>query len=165
MLPTPERNPRINNVDILLIMIYTGLRPSELLNITTDNVHLEEQYMVGGMKTAAGRDRIIPIADKILPLIKNRYDPGKKYLINNKFGNHYDYKNYANSNHVTVMQRLNLKHKPHDCRHTFATLMNNAGANDVCVKLIMGHSFGNDITKGVYTHKTVRELLAEVNKI
>lgn len=60
---------------------------------------------------------------------------------------------------------LNNSYKPHDCRHTFATLMNNAGANDVCTKLIRGHSFGNDITKGVYTHKSVTELLAEVNKI
>ena len=160
-----EKLYEINNVDILLIMIYTGMRPSEMLNILTVNVHLDEQYMIGGMKTAAGRDRVIPIADKILPLIKARYDPHKKYLINNKFGNHYDYKNYANSNHITVMGKLKMKHKPHDCRHTFATLMNNAGANDVCTKLIMGHSFGNDITKGVYTHKSVTELLAEVNKI
>ena len=64
----------VNNVDLLLITIYTGLRPTELLEITTDNVHLDEQYMIGGMKTEAGTDRVIPIADKILPLVKNRYD-------------------------------------------------------------------------------------------
>ena len=40
----------INNVDIILIMIYTGLRPTELLEIQTENVHLDEKYMVGGMK-------------------------------------------------------------------------------------------------------------------
>ena len=49
--------------------------------------------------------------------------------------------------------------------HTFASLMDNAGANDVCIKLIMGHSMKNDTTKGTYTHKTLEELLAEVNKI
>lgn len=54
----------INNVDLILITIYTGLRPTELLEITTDNVHLDEQYMIGGMKTEAGTDRTIPIADK-----------------------------------------------------------------------------------------------------
>lgn len=73
----------INNVDIILIMIYTGLRPTELLEILTENVHLEEKYMIGGIKTDAGNDRIIPLNDKIIPLIKNRYDPNKKYLINN----------------------------------------------------------------------------------
>lgn len=40
-----------------------------------------------------------------------------------------------------------------------------AGANDVCIKLIMGHSMKNDTTKGTYTHKTLEELLTEVNKI
>lgn len=44
----------INNVDIILIIIYTGLRPTELLEIQTENVHLDEKYMVGGMKTEAG---------------------------------------------------------------------------------------------------------------
>lgn len=58
-----------------------------------------------------------------------------------------------------------MKHLPHDGRLTFASLMDNAGANDVCIKLIMGHSMKNDTTKGTYTHKTLEELLTEVNKI
>ena len=45
-----------------------------------------------------------------------------------------------------------MKHLPHDGRHTFASLMDSAGANDVCIKLIMGHSMKNDTTKGTYTH-------------
>ena len=32
----------IPNVDIVLIYIYTGMRPSELLNITVEDVHLDE---------------------------------------------------------------------------------------------------------------------------
>lgn len=155
----------INNVDLILITIYTGLRPTELLEITTDNVHIEEQYMVGGMKTEAGTDRIIPIADKILPLIKNRYDPDRRFLVNNKYGNHYTYGSYVSANFNTVMNRLQMKHLPHDGRHTFASLMDNAGANEVCLKLIMGHSMKNDVTKGVYTHKTIPQLIEEVNKI
>ena len=155
----------INNVDIILIMIYTGLQPTELLEIQTENVHLDEKYMVGGMKTEAGKDRIIPLNDKIIPLVKNRYDPNKKYLINNKFGNHYTYGTYMNGNFNTCMGKLKMKHLPHDGRHTFASLMDNAGANDVCIKLIMGHSMKNDTTKGTYTHKTLEELLTEVNKI
>ena len=155
----------INNVDILLIFIYTGLRPSELLNILTENVFLDKQYMVGGMKTENGKDRIIPIADKILPLIKARYDPDRKYLINNRYGNHYSYGSYVSANFKTVINRLGMQHIPHDGRHTFATLMDRVGANEVCTKLIMGHSMKNDITKGTYTHKTVEDLLKEVNKI
>lgn len=108
---------------------------------------------------------IIPLNDKIIPLVKNRYDPNKKYLINNKFGNHYTYGTYMNGNFNTCMGKLKMKHLPHDGIHTFASLMDSVGANDVCIKLIMGHSMKNDTTKGTYTHKTLEELLAEVNKI
>ena len=72
---------------------------------------------------------------------------------------------YMNGNFNTCMGKLKMKHLPHDGRHTFASLMDSAGANDVCIKLIMGHSMKNDTTKGTYTHKTLEELLAEVNKI
>ena len=85
-------------------MIYTGLRPTELLEIQTENVHLDEKYMVGGMKTEAGKDRIIPLNDKIIPLVKNRYDANKKYLINNKFGNHYTYGAYMNGNLIRAWE-------------------------------------------------------------
>ena len=44
---------KIPNVDTILIMIYTGLRVGELLDIKTKNVHLEERYMIGGFKTEA----------------------------------------------------------------------------------------------------------------
>lgn len=46
-----------------------------------------------------------------------------------------------------------------------ASLMDDVGANDVCIKLIMGHSMKNDITKGTYTHKSIQQLIDEVNKI
>lgn len=167
----------INNVDIVLIMIYTGLRPTELLNIATENVFLDKLYMVGGMKTEAGFNRIIPLHNKIIPLIRNRYNPDKKYLINNKFGNHYTYGTYMNGNFDTLMKKIGMKHTPHDGRYTFAALADNAGMNEVCQKIIMGHSLADksgknfktgsneDITKGVYTQKTLEELLVEINKI
>ena len=37
--------------------------------------------MHGGMKTAAGKNRVIPIADKILPFISEMYNPKHEYLV------------------------------------------------------------------------------------
>lgn len=34
------------NVDLILILIYTGLRPQELLNIETKNVFVKDKYMI-----------------------------------------------------------------------------------------------------------------------
>jgi len=167
----------INNVDIVLIYIYTGFRPSELLEVKREDVHLEERYMIGGMKTEAGRNRIVPIHEAIVPLIENRLSQNRPYLITNKYGNQYTRAVYHVSNWNTCMSKLNLDHIPHDCRYTFASLADNAGINEVCRKLIMGHSLSNkdgtafktgsrrDITQDIYTEKTIPELVKEINKL
>lgn len=167
----------INNVDIILIYIYTGMRPQELLEIESQNVHLSEKYMIGGMKTEAGKNRIIPLHDAILPFVEARLSQNRKYLITNKYGNHYTRAVYHNSNWNTCMLKLGLNHAPHDCRYTFASLADNAGMNVICKKLIMGHSLSNqdgtafktggtrDVTHDIYTEKTIPELLVEVNKL
>ncbi len=167
----------VNNVDIVLIYIYTGCRPSELLDILSSDVHLEERYMVGGEKTEAGRNRIIPIHEAIVPLVRFRLEGNRKYLITNKYGNHYTRAVYHNSNWNTLMLRMNLNHSPHDCRYTFAALADNAGMNTICKKLIMGHALPNasgtafktggssDVTADVYTEKTLADLVREVNRL
>ena len=52
--------------DTVLMLIYTGMRAGEMLEMQAANVHLDERYMVGGSKTEADRNRIIPICDKLL---------------------------------------------------------------------------------------------------
>lgn len=165
----------INNVDIILIYIYTGCRPVELLDIKSEDVHLKERYMIGGVKTEAGKNRIIPIHKSIVPLVEYRLSQNREYLITNKYGNHYTRAVYHNSNWNTCMQKLNLNHAPHDCRYTFAALADNAGMNITCKKLIMGHALANkdgtafktggrsDVTRDVYTEKTLDELIEAID--
>ena len=148
--------------DTVLIMIYTGLRPSEMLEIKTENVHLKERYIIAGKKTKAGTDRIIPINNKVLPFIQKRYNTNHIYLIEeNSHALSYEKYRIAFS---SLMSTLNMSHLPHDGRHTFASLMNSAGANSVATKKIMGHAT-SDITEKIYTHKALDELLCNVNLI
>ena len=49
-------------------------------------------------------------------------------------------------------------------RHTFASLMDTAGANKLCIKRIMGHA-SPDITDSVYTHKTIEQLIEAIDLI
>lgn len=167
----------VNNIDIILIYIYTGLRPAELLDIKCSDVHLTERYMIGGMKTESGRNRIIPIHEAIVPLIEYRLGQNRNYLITNKYGNKYTRAVYHNSNWNTIMAKMNMNHAPHDCRYTFSSLADKCGMNETCRKIIMGHALPNkdgtayktggtsDVTRDVYTEKTIPELVAEVNKI
>lgn len=150
--------------DLELILIYTGLRPSELLQIRTDNVNLAEHYMIGGLKTEAGRNRIIPIHDDIYPLIEKRMQQGTEYLVPYKVDRPANLDQFRKFMHDPFMKKAGLEHLPHDGRHTFATYADRFNLNRLMVKMIMGHA-SKDITEAVYTHKTPQELVAEVNKI
>lgn len=151
-------------VDTILMMIYTGVRPSELLNMKKENVNLKERYMIGGLKTEAGKERVIPIHEKIYPLIKARYDVAGEWLIPYKGDKPAALTQYRNFLFNPIMDKLQLSHLPHDGRHTFATFADNYDLKEYIVKLIMGHKI-DDITKGVYTHTSPAELVAAVNKI
>lgn len=151
-------------VDIILMMIYSGVRASELLGIENRKIQINEQYLIGGMKTEAGTNRIIPIHDAVLPYYKRYYSQNNKYLITNPTGHKLSYTNFLTNYWHPAMKRLGLSHVPHDTRHTFVTLADRYGMNDLCLKLIAGHAIA-DITKGTYTHKTPAELLSELNKI
>ena len=116
------------------------------------------------MKTEAGTDRTIPIHDAILPLFKRYYNRNNKYLFQNTRGNAMEYTNFVNSYWTPLMEHLGMMHTMHDTRHTFATLADKYRLNDYYLKLIMGHSI-TDITKGVYTHPDIAQLVEEINKI
>lgn len=150
--------------DTILIMIYTGLRVGELLDIKTANVHLDERYMIGGFKTEAGTNRIVPINKKIEPFIRKYYNPENEYLISNFKNDKMKYSNYRREKFDKIMENLEMEHTPHECRHTFASLMDSVNANKLCVKLIIGHS-SSDLTEKVYTHKTLRELIETIDMI
>ena len=153
-------------LDTILIMIYSGLRVGEMLDLRLENIHLEERYMVGGSKTEAGKNRIIPINKKIEPFIRKYYEKNKdkEFLIINSLGRPMGYSNYRREKFDNIMEKLKMEHKPHDARHTFASLMDSAGANKLCIKRIIGHS-SQDITEDIYTHKTLEELIEAIDLI
>lgn len=76
------------------------------------------------------------------------------------------YDNYLKMKFVPILEKLGLSsHRIHDCRHTTISLLNSAGANPTCVKVIVGHKNNHDVTEAVYTHKTLEELLETINLI
>ncbi|MBO0586156.1 site-specific integrase [Sporosarcina sp. E16_8] len=153
-------------IDTILIMIYTGLRPGELATIENENINIDERYMRGGLKTAAGKNRVIPINMKILPLIEKRINSNQKYLLADLKGGSAKqrYDDFSRRYWKPVMEHLNMKHLPHDCRHTFATLMDNAEANNTSIKRIMGHA-SKGVTEKVYTHKDIEQLIKAIDLI
>lgn len=154
---------KVYYVDTVLMLIYTGMRPSELLNIECKDINLSERYIVGGIKNEASRNRTIPIHDDIYPLIEARVNKGTKYLIPYKVELPPALNTYRKIIFDPIMEKLKLKHLPHDGRHTFSTIADNYIDLDI-KKRIMGHTI-KDITQGTYTHKTAAELVENINKI
>ena len=157
-------NQDVGVAKTVLVLIYTGMRVNELLSIKKENVNLAEQYMVGGFKTPAGEDRTVPIADKILPIVTEFMQSEGDYLITAKKGGKMGYVNFKNHNWGETMDSLKMDHTPHDTRHTFITLMDEAEVSKFIVKCIVGHSTSKDITDH-YTHTNFQKLLEAVNKI
>ena len=73
------------------------------------------------------------------------------------------YVNFKNHNWGHTMDSLKMAHTPHDTRHTFITLMDEAEVNPNIIKKIVGHA-SKDITDR-YTHKNLQQMLEAVNKI
>ena len=137
----------------LCIMIYTGMRISELLNLTRTDI-VNNFIFIKEAKTEAGI-RPIPIHNRIKPLIDSFLAEGKQFLYTWK-GKKATYCTFRN-NLVKLMEELGTPHTPHDTRHTFASMMNKVGANDVALTTMIGHTDIN-LTKSVYTHKELEDL-------
>lgn len=149
-------------VDSVLVFLYSGWRISELLGMKREDVDIEAGTMKGGVKTKAGKGRVVPIHSKVFEFVKRRYDEGNEYLFS------YNGNQVSTSQYYIfwrgIMERLNMTHTVHECRHTFRSRLDSAGANKSCIDRLMGHS-GAGTGEKVYTHKTLEELKATIELI
>lgn len=152
-------------VDTILIMIYSGMRISEMLELTKFNVDLEKGIITGGSKTEAGKNRIIPIHPKINSYIKKWYDRNGDTLICNENGKRMLAKYYREKKYYPALEQLEIrKLTPHACQHTFASLMARAKVDTLHIQKIIGHT-DYAFTANKYTHLEIEELKKAISKI
>lgn len=154
------------NVQMVLIMIYTGFRIGEITSLTVDNINLEEGYIIGGEKTEAGRNRIVPIPSNIPEL--------KRFLQNwidiaDESGRLYQntpacfrQKNFKKA--LEVCGITDKKLTPHSTRHTFASISSSSGVRPENLQKIIGHA-NFSTTANTYIHQDFETLKAEMAKI
>ena len=146
--------------DMIKVALFTGMRPGEIVTLKKDMINFEEGYIRHGLKTAAGKNRVIPIHPMILPVLKkNIKHPGEYVFLSEKRKQRYSYQGYR---HLFI--RLLPEHSPHDTRHTFITQWRSVLNLDENIGyLIFGHSYGN-VSEKVYTHRDLEDLKAEMMK-
>ena len=158
--------------DMIIYACYSGWRPGEIIKLKVEDVDLDNGFIKGGIKTTAGKNRIVPIHPLVKSIIEKYYNEaievGSEYLFNDttkKTGIGLSRDQYL-SRFNKVITQLNFRKEisPHYTRHTFVTRAKKANMNEYILKLIIGHDIG-DLTEHVYTHRELDELKKEIRKI
>lgn len=155
---------------ITLVMIYTGMRIGEILAVRKSDVHLDDNghnYLIGGEKTEAGRNRTIALHPRIVPFfeawIAVRDDDD--LLVTNAHGNPLSPTLFRERWYAPLLKRVGIPYiSPHKARHTFATLVCAAGGNEVALQRQLGHS-DFSTTANTYIHPDISALEAIVKLI
>lgn len=153
---------KVEYVDLTLVLVYTGMRIGELIDMKKDNVNLEERYMTGGNKTEAGKNRLIPLHPRIIPIIKARMEQSEsEYLFTNEKGQHINYRSFVTNQWKRVAALFENGGTPHVTRHSFVSMLDSMGVNKVTIQRLVGHS--NKEVTDIYIHKSLDELRAAVD--
>lgn len=155
-----------DGAQIVLFMIYTGLRIREASNLKKDDVKLNERYFsIRKSKTAAGV-RDVPINEKIVYIIKKWLENDDERLVPLHAKSESSRIQSRQNGFDETMERVGLStHLQHDTRYTCATLLTEAGVDERYVKLIVGHA-SQDVTNKIYAAKLdIRVLIDAINKI
>lgn len=158
-----KRYTEIQLMDTVIVMLYTGVRIGELLNIKSEHVHIKSKYIdLQGTKTPNAK-RFVPIHEKIIPILEEWLSHGNEFLFSNTDGNPIKYDTYKKHFFDPTMEILKMDHTPHATRHTFISAMDETNVKGVTLKRIVGHS-NKDVTEH-YTHKDIEQLIKAINKL
>ena len=168
------------NVQAILVMIYMGFRIGEMTALTTDNVFIDEGYIVGGEKTEAGKNRTVPFpaqipeikrfvqewvrntaqGNRLFPFTEHSFRTNVFYLTLIRLGM---IDAYMDEHHKIVF-RSKCHLTPHSTRHTFASLSVAAGMQPERLQKIIGHA-SYHTTADYYVHTDRDALTVEMGKL
>ncbi|MCZ0843822.1 tyrosine-type recombinase/integrase [Brevibacillus laterosporus] len=153
---------------VVIVLYMTGLRISECLNLTVDDVNLEDKviHVVAGK---GNKDRLIPISLRLLPLLQEYVQEKRPATASPLF--FYTKKTgmlspvYVNKEITEAVRRLGWKKKvtAHILRHSFASQLVKNDVNLVQIQKLLGHSSLN--VTSIYTHTNLDQLSDAINTL
>ena len=160
---TPTGKFSYRNKAIVNLLYFSGLRVSELCDITLSSIDLENRYL---FVTGKGKkSRICPFSKKCKYILEDYINIERSVYVNNncsnlfinKFGNKITPRSIENIiSDISLKLFGNKKLHPHIFRHTYATNLLNNGADLRTVQELLGHN--NLITTQIYTHLAKKDI-------
>ena len=159
------KKSELDAADIALILISCGCRPGELFKVPIADCF--EDYFIGGSKTEAGKNRIIPIGKDGLASYKKikqkAIESGAVNFIDGYKGSHV-YNNFAKREWKKLMEEIGRpEYTPYSCRHTFITNAIRGGMDLPVLEAIVGHV--DRETTRIYTHLRANDLVDAVQNL
>ena len=157
----PDTNTPIGLRDrcMLEVLYATGLRVSELINLSFDNINFSDSYVI--VRGKGDKERLVPICaqaleylDQYINTARAIYDPKRKirFIFLSSKAAHKITRNAFFIRLKFYAEQLSkiLKISPHTLRHAFATHLLNHDADLRSVQMLLGHS--SLLTTQIYTH-------------
>lgn len=147
---------------IVLMLIYTGMRINELFGLPLADYH--GTYCIGGEKTKAGKNRVIPVPPAAQDYFSHFADKADTLLIDGFAGNK-NTKNFTRREYADLMDRCKITGKtPHCTRHTYASRAAASGMRQETLQKILGHA-SFTTTANVYIHSDVDALVSAASDV
>ncbi len=145
---------------IILMLIYTGMRIGELFSLPLKDYH--ETYVIGGEKTEAGRNRVIPIKPEGREYFRYFFEQADGPLLLSGYTGDKVVANFRRRDYYPLLDKLNIERKtPHATRHTYASRARRAGMPPEILQKILGHA-DYTTTANIYVHTDIEELVRAV---
>lgn len=145
---------------IILMLIYTGMRIGELFSLPLEDYH--ETYVIGGEKTEAGRNRIIPIKPEGRGYFAYFASQATGPLLLSGYAGQKVPANFRRRDYYPLLDKLNIPRKtPHATRHTYASHARRDGMPPEILQKILGHA-DYTTTANIYVHTDIEELVRAV---
>ncbi len=140
---------------IIMLLFYNGLRVSELVGITLDDIKKNRVKVLGKgniQRYAVLNNSVLKILDDYLKYERREVTSHNYLLINNKYQPLTDRGVRYIVNEIAKASSLEKNVYPHMLRHSFATYFLTHGSDLRTVQTFLGHK--NISTTQIYTHLT-----------
>jgi integrase len=141
--------------DVATLMLETGMRPNEIYRLKRRNVNIEKGFVQVENGKTKSSNRKVWLSDKALRLLQSRLDKFKGEYVFPKNDKDFETATYnLDRQHQETINKVSLKFRLYDCRHTFATRVLDSSIDLLTLASMLGHSSLNQVMRYAHPSET-----------